>query len=103
TEREYLKATALIELDRGDRALSILKSREDYASAFLQSEIHWRTKDWAKVIEALEPAYKELIREERMLDKTESEHLLKLAISYALVGNKKKLGHLYEDFLPFVG
>lgn len=101
-QRKYLKANALIELGRNNQVLSLLQSDESHKASFLRAEVYWRNKVWKKVIDELETPFRELRRDEKKLTEEQSEHLIRLAVAYAIVERKKRLQILYEDFIPFM-
>lgn len=102
TRRRYIQTKALINLKQNNQALALLRGDETVEASFLRAEIYWRNKVWRKVVDELEYPFKEIIREERDLTKAEREALNKIAISYALMGNRKRLRLLQEDFTPYV-
>lgn len=101
-KRRYLKVHALIDMKQNNQALSLLRNDDNTQASFLRAEVYWRNKVWRKVIDELEYPFKEIVREERILTPAESNALTKLAIAYALVGDKKRLSNLYEDFIEYV-
>lgn len=100
--RRYIKTKAFINLKQNNQALALLRGDETMEASFLRADIYWRNKVWRKVIDELEYPFKEIIREERPLTTAESKALNKIAIAYALTGNKKRLKLLREDFFPYV-
>jgi hypothetical protein len=101
-KRKYLAANALISLNRNNRALVLLKSDYSQKASFLRSQIYWNKKVWNKVVEELQPTFRDLRREETTLSDQETDYLLKLAVAYAILEKKKRLQILYEDFNPFI-
>jgi len=97
-ERKYLKARALVELNKNNQVLALLKDDESNRAAFLRSDVYWRQHVWRKIIEELEGPFRELRRQDKKLSSEESEQLLRLAVAYAITEKKKRLQVLYDDF-----
>lgn len=98
--RGYVKAETLIELGKNNKTLALLRGDDSQKAAFLRADVYWRNKVWKKVIDELETPFREIRREERKVNESEMDHLIKLAVSYALMGRKRHLQVLYEDFEP---
>lgn len=101
-KRRYLTANALIKLERNNKALSFLRNDYSETASFLRSKIYWNKKIWRKVVDELEPTFRDIRREEKVLTEEQSEHLLKLSVAYAILERKKRLQILYEDFRDFI-
>jgi len=101
-ERKYIEARSLIELDKSNMVLALLKGDESQRASFLRAEVYWRNQVWKKVVDELETPFRDIRREEKMLSKAETEQLLRLSVAYALTENKKRLQILYEDFVDLL-
>lgn len=100
--RKYLKAKALILTKKNNKALKLLRGDDSHTAAFLRGEVYWNTRVWYKVIEELEQPFKEIVREEKLLDEKQSEQVVRLAVAYALTGDQRRLMNLYEDFVDYI-
>ncbi|MDX1486171.1 MAG: hypothetical protein R3229_16990, partial [Alphaproteobacteria bacterium] len=100
TSRRHLKARALGELARYDKALALLTGDDSRDAALLRAEMYWRLKNWraaAKAYEALIAA-----STEKGADAADSRqrYILSLAISHALSGNVYGLANVRKRFAP---
>ena len=101
-KRKYLTVHALIELEKNNKALALLRDDESEKASFLRAQVYWNKKVWHKVIEELQPIFRDIRREEQVLTEKQTEQLLKLAVAYAITERKKRLQILYEDFGAFI-
>ena len=101
-ERKYLRSQALLELGKSNKVLTLLKDDFSEKASFLRADVYWRNNVWRKVVDELEVTFREIHREERKLTANETNQLIKLAVSYALIDRKKRLQILYEDFLELI-
>jgi len=101
-QRKYLKAQTLIELGKNNKTLALLKGDENQVASFLRADVYWRNKVWKKVVDELETPFREIRRDGRNVTQDEMSQLIKLAVSYALIGRKRKLQVLFEDFEPLI-
>lgn len=101
-ERKYLRSQALLELGKNNKVLSLLGEDGSKKAAFLRADVYWRNGVWRKVIDELEVPFRELRRDEKTLSLEETNQLIRLAVSYALIDRQKRLQILYEDFAGLV-
>ncbi len=100
--RKYLRAQALLELGKSNKALVLLGDDESHQAAFLRGDVYWSNKVWHKVADELEVPFREIRRGEKKLTMDESTQVVKLAVAYALIDRQKRLQILYEDFAGFI-
>lgn len=102
TTRRYLRAQALLDLGKNNKVITLLQDDNSTNAAFLRADVYWNNGVWRKVVDELEVPFRELRRDEKRLNIEETNQLIKLAVSYALIDRQKRLQVLYEDFAGFI-
>jgi|GEM_PF-3517010 len=102
SNRKYLRSHALLELGKNNKVLTLLHDDFSKNAAFLRADVYWRNNVWRKVVDELEVPFREIRRDERKLTLDETNQLIKLAVSYALIDRQKRLEVLYEDFAELI-
>ncbi|MFQ5784686.1 MAG: hypothetical protein ACE5H8_07660 [Alphaproteobacteria bacterium] len=96
-ERRRLRVRALLDLDRGDEALRLLKGDDSRDAQLLRAEKFWHDKDWPRVAMVLESVLG-TTPTEKPLSRFASRQILRLAVAYALMPDRKALRGLRRRF-----
>ncbi len=97
--RRHLRAQALVQLGRDEEALALLKNDDSRDAKLLRADIFWRANDWPRVARTLS----DLLAGEKLttpLDPRVSRRILRLAVAYALIPDRKALARLRKRFGP---
>lgn len=97
--RRHLRAQALVQLGRDEEALALLKNDESRDAKLLRADIFWRANDWRRVARTLS----DLLAGAKLaapLDPQVSRRILRLAVAYALIPDRKALARLRKRFGP---
>ncbi len=95
--RRHLRAQALIQLDRDKKALDILKKDKSREAGLLRADIFWRANDWPRVARALSALLAKAPATAPLAPRI-SRQVLRLAVAYALIPNRKALVRLRKRF-----
>ncbi len=95
--RRRLRAQALVQLDRDEEALELLKKDKSREANLLRADIFWRANDWPRVARTLS-ALLAKAPTKAPLDPRISNQILRLAVAYALIPDQKALSRLRKRF-----
>ncbi len=95
--RRHLRAQALVQLDRDEEALELLKKDKSQEANLLRADIFWRANDWPRVARTLS-ALLASAPTAAPLDPRISSQILRLAVAYALIPDQKALARLRKRF-----
>jgi len=95
--RRHLRAQALIQLDRDEEALELLKKDKSREANLLRADIFWRANDWPRVARTLSTLLASAPTT-APLDPRISGQILRLAVAYALIPDQKALTRLRKRF-----
>lgn len=102
TIRKYLKAESLKELAEYGKALQILEGDESYDATRVRADIFWQTKNWEMLVVTLEEKFQARKLTNEALTDREAEDLSRLAVAYAILGERRKLADLRKNFTGLI-
>ncbi len=101
TKRDLVKARALADIKKIDRALGLLENKNSDEAIGLKFDINWRAGRWTGALNALDILIKRAI--DANDDKTKvSDLILKKAMALSLSGQNKALDSLRQNYGEYV-
>lgn len=97
-ERRHIQALAYHFNSEDGKALELLQGDFSRESDEIKSMIFWDRKNWKEFNDYIEPRIYEIRDLEGVISAEDTEKVLKLAISYMILGQEDLLDSLYEDF-----
>ncbi|MEQ8664742.1 MAG: hypothetical protein RIC16_03375 [Rhodospirillales bacterium] len=100
-ERRFLRARALIGMDRDAEALSLIEDDEGLAADQLRAESHWARGNWLDASKSLRNLIDHAgITPGQTLDDEQAMYVLNYAIALTLSGNDRAIARLNRDYGP---
>ena len=96
--RRQLQARALVDLNRDEEALELIKNDTVRRAELIRSEIHGRRKEWVKVAASLESILGERWNSNKPLDEIEQTQVLRLAVALTFENNRAGLDSLRRRY-----
>ena len=100
--RNRLTAEAMIELGQMDKALQTLGQDNSQEAERLRITIHWKEKDWPRLISSIENILKTRKDITAPITVEESEYLMRLALAYVFQNDRVQLRYLQDYFGPLM-
>lgn len=101
-ERNRIAAQALIDLERGEQALSMIEGDYSADGENVRLEAYWAKEDWAYVIDIIELMLRKRTDLNAPFTEREGQRLLQLALAYIFVGEGEQLRYLREAYAPLM-
>lgn len=92
--RLRIKAKAYADMQEYDQAIQLIKNDDSIDANMLREEIYFRKEDWQNLIKTLEPSLIDAIKKGQTFSVKDSQDVLKLAISYAMLEMYPELEYL---------
>ncbi|MEQ8196373.1 MAG: hypothetical protein RIB59_17980, partial [Rhodospirillales bacterium] len=98
-QRRYLRARALIGLNRKEQALALLQDDETISANLLRLDLFWKERDWPSATQVLQQVVKQYGAEPgQPLEDKQAKALLDLAVAMTLAGNDRGIQRLKRSF-----
>ncbi|MEE8394389.1 MAG: tetratricopeptide repeat protein [Rhodospirillales bacterium] len=98
-QRRHLRARAMMDLERTDEALDLLKEDKSLDAKLLRGEIYWNAQDWPHASQELRRLAKDMeAAPNSPLDGKQSKYILNLAVALTLSGNNRGLDRVRRDY-----
>lgn len=97
-KRRLFRAQALMDMEKYQRALTVLNGDNGVDANLIRQEIYWRTKQWIPLIALLSPYVTLMADTAGVLEPEQSDAVLKLTVVFSLQNNTPALNKLYKNF-----
>lgn len=103
-----LRARSLVEMNRGKEAIELVQDISTPEASEIRLDSLWQDKQWKKVarlLRGLVPRVRSSDdgKPKKQLEALDAQHVLRLAIAYAMMGNELGLRGLKEDYTAVMG
>ncbi|MFN7039433.1 MAG: tetratricopeptide repeat protein [Alphaproteobacteria bacterium] len=95
--RNLFRAKAFIDLEKYPEAISYLLNDESEEAKNLLTQLYFKTKEWDKAIDILEPMTVSKEYSSSPIEKKDEDNILKLALSYYMTNNIDSALELYRN------
>jgi len=100
-ERRYIEARAQAGLQNNKEALGLLASDNSDEANSLRAEIHWKSKNWAEAIPAIERLIGNSSSTKMVdLDRLDRQRIMQLAVARSLSNDKRGIRKMRQAFRP---
>ncbi len=101
-QRDYLKAQALIDLQRYDEMMELLDGDGSPTAESLRASAFWRTSQWAAASATYERLLNGRWTDPEPLSAVERQRVLRLAVAFVLSDNEVGVDRARQHFAPFM-
>ncbi len=90
-ERRYLQARGLIDVQRFEEALGLLRQDDSTDAHRLRADIYWRTSDWPSAAKSFEAVLGSRHQDPAELSLPERQQVLQMTVAYALANDLESI------------